>query len=463
MPRILRAVSWGRAVLAARIILKIILGSQSSVGGCLVRASFRLVLGLVVVLTVTLAACAPSTTTAPAEGALGSSDVCPAPLDKAPHCLTPHALRVAYDMQALSDRGDRGRGQTIVDIVSFGSPTLQRDLDAFDRQFGLPTVTVTVRAPIGSVPFDAQNKEQFGWAVETELDIEIMHAMAPDAGLVVLTSPVDETEGTMGLPEFQRLEQYAVDHHLGTIFSQSWAASEATLADAAGQSLVKSYGDFYHTITTRDGITVLSGTGDNGATDYADVGMNTLANTPTIDFPADVPWVTAVGGTTIHASAGGYIETAWSGSSGGVSAFIAEPTFQSGLPAAAQTILGGHRGVPDVAADANTSTAMALYLFGGWHQVGGTSASTPLWAALMAVANQMAGHPLGYINPALYQVATSGHYAQDFRDVTAGDNTVDKPPVHVRGYAASAGWDAVTGWGAPLCSHLIPDLIAAAK
>lgn len=412
------------------------------------------------------AACAPvSTASTASTGAapLGSSDACPPPLDKAPHCLTPHALRVAYDMQALSDRGLRGRGQTIVDVVSYGSPTLQRDLDAFDRQFGLPATTVNIQAPIGSVPFDGNNKEMVGWAIETELDVEMMHAMAPDAGLVVLTSPVDETEGTQGLPEFQRLEQYAVDHHLGSVISQSWAASEATLADAAGQKLIQTYGDFYHTITTRDGITVLSATGDGGATDYADATMTVLATTPTIDFPADVPWVTAVGGTAIHASGGEYIETAWPDSSGGMSAFIDEPSFQHGLPAATQSVLSGHRGVPDVAADANTTTAMALNIFGNWHQVGGTSASAPLWAAVVAVADQMAGHPLGDINPGLYRVAESAHYAQDFRDVTAGDNTVDQPGVHVQGYSAAPGWDPVTGWGSPLCSHLIPDLIAALK
>jgi hypothetical protein len=79
---------------------------------------------------------------------------------------------------------------------------------------------------------------------------------------------------------------------------------------------------------------------------------------------------------------------------------------------------------------------------------------------MMAVANQMAGHPLGFVNPALYQIGTSAKAAQDFRDVTSGDNS--QPQAGVQGFSAVPGWDPVTGFGSPLADHLLPDLIAAA-
>jgi len=356
-----------------------------------------------------------------------------------------------------------GKGQTVIDIVSYGSPTLQQDMDVFDNQFGLPPVTIRVFSPLGTVPFKANNKDMIGWAAETELDVQIIHAIAPGAGIVVMTSPVDETEGTIGLPEFLKLEQYAVAHHLGFIFSQSYVASEATLADRTGQQLVKMYSNFYKQIITQEGFTVVSGSGDNGATDWGNIAATKLAPTPTVNFPADVPWVTAVGGTNLVRAASGYDETAWPGSGGGLSKFFSEPTFQQGMPQAAQSLLAGHRGLPDIAADANPDTGMAFYFDGQWVQTGGTSASTPLWAGILAMTNQMAGHPLGFINPGIYKLGISTNAQRDFRDITSGDNSVHQGNIQVQGFQAGAGWDGVTGWGAPLASQFIPDLIAALK
>src|SRR5713101_2222504 len=390
-------------------------------------------------------------------------DTCPGSLGQLKNCYTPHALRVAYGLEALIEQGFTGKGQTVVDIVSFGSPTLQQDMDVFDRQFALPPITVKVVAPLGTVPFNPKNNDMVGWALETELDVQIIHAIAPDAGIVVMTSPVDETEGTIGLPEFMKLEQYAVAHHLGQIFSQSFVASEATLTDNAGQQLVMQYSDFYKQITTKQGFTIVSGSGDNGATDFEDIKATKLAPTPTVNFPADVPWVTAVGGTTLTRTANGYDESAWPDSGGGMSKFFSEPGFQQGLPPAVQSELAGHRGLPDIAGDADPATSMANYVDGRWIQVGGTSASTPLWAAIIAIANQMAGHPLGFINPGIYKLGLSARAQQDFRDITSGDNSVNQGSVHVQGFQAVPGWDAVTGWGSPLVSQFIPDLIAALK
>lgn len=390
------------------------------------------------------------------------NDSCPSNLQAIPDCFTPHALRVAYGVESLIERGFTGKGQTVIDIVSFGSPTLQQDMDVFDQQFGLPPIKIQVIAPLNVPEYDP-NHDKGGWAGETELDVQIIHAIAPDANIVVLQSPVAETEGTIGLPEFLQLEQYAVSHHLGNIISQSWGASEVTLQDSAGQQELQQWDAFFKQAATQQGITFFSSSGDNGATDYSDLQGRHLSSVATTSFAADDPWVTSVGGTTLSSHGSVLSERAWNSgggaSGGGFSRFFKTPSYQQTLPATVQSKLNNRRGVPDVSADADPSTGLATYLQGQWTQSGGTSASAPLWAGIMAIANQMAGHPLGFINPALYKLAASNTYTQDFFDITTGDNT----DAHVKGYAAVPGWDPVTGLGSPNAEKLIPDLIAAMK
>ena len=392
-----------------------------------------------------------------------TTNTCPGSLNQT-GCQTPHSLRVAYGVESLVERGFTGKGQTIIEIDSFGSPTLQQDVDAFDRQFGLPPIKIQVVSPLGTVPFDSSNQNMVGWASGTAQDVEIMHAIAPDAGIVVLTSPVSEIEGTIGLPEFRQLIQYAIDHHLGNIISTGgWVASEAPLKDQAGQQEIQKWDALLHKATIQQGITFFAPTGVTGATDYADLQGTNLSPTPTIDFPADEPWVTSVGGTTLLNKGQSAKEDAWSSSGGGFSAFYPTPLYQQTLPVLTQSLLQHHRGVPDVSADADSSTGMAYYFNGSWQQADSTSASTSLWAALGAITNQMAGHALGFINPGLYKVAESSTYTQAFHDITVGNNDVMINGVKVNGYAAAPGWDPVTGWGSPNAEVLLPALVAALK
>ena len=389
--------------------------------------------------------------------------ICPADIGTV--CRTPYDLRVAYSVQSLIERGFTGKGQTIVDIVSFGSPTLQQDMDVFDKQFGLPPITIKVLSPLGTVPFDPAVKDLPGWAEETTLDVQIIHALAPDAGIVVLTSQVDETEGTIGLPEFRQLEQYAIANHLGTIISQSFDASEVTLNNEAGHQEIQKWDAFFKQATTQQGITFFASSGDSGATDYVDLQATKLSPVQTTGFPTDDPWVTSVGGTRLNRDGTAFQETAWNGSGGasggGFSSFFPTPSYQQTLPIAVQNQFQHRRGVPDIAGDADPATGLAFYIsHGGWNLAGGTSASAPLWAAFMAIADQMAGHPLGFINPALYKLAASGAYAQDFNDITVGNNSVKRGGVQVQGYPAVPGWDPVTGLGTPVLDKLLPDLIA---
>ncbi len=390
--------------------------------------------------------------------------VCPDALGT--DCLTPYDLRVAYSVQSLIEHGYTGKGQTIVDIVSYGSPTLQQDMDTFDQQFGLPPITIKVLSPLGAQPVDhPKPKDLAGWAGETTLDVQIIHAIAPDAGIVVLTSPVNETEGTIGLPQFLQLEQYAVSNHLGNIISQSFGASEVTLNNADGKQEIQKWDTFFKQATTQQGITFFASSGDSGATDYADLQATQLSTAATTSFPTDDPWVTSVGGTTLHRNGTAFQETAWNSnlgaSGGGFSIFFSTPSYQKTLPASVQKQLNNRRGVPDISGDADPSTGLAIYSNdGGWTLGGGTSASAPLWAAFAAIANQMAGHSLGFINPALYKLAASSAYTQDFNDITIGDNSVKRDGVQVQGYPAVTGWDPVTGLGTPVLDKLLPDLIA---
>ena len=371
---------------------------------------------------------------------------------------TPQQFRAIYGIDKTLARGDTGAGQTVVIIVSYGSPTLQQDVAAFDQQYGLPPVSLRVLAPIDTVPFDPANTEMRGWQGETTLDVEIVHTVAPDAHIVVLTSPVDETEGTAGLPQFRQLEEYAVAQKLGAIVSQSWDASEATLADSAGQQEVQRWTAFYQQATTQDGITFVAASGDTGATDYTDATLQHLAPTPTVGFPADEPWVLAAGGTRVVPAGSGYSRSAWDSSEGGFSAFFGEPDYQKVLPASVQQQMRNRRGIPDVAAPADPRTGLAIYVAGAWSTASGTSAATPFWAGVVALADQAAGHPLGFVNPALYRIGASSAYPHDFFDITTGNNSVNQPDVSVPGYSAIPGWDAVTGLGESNAANLVPAL-----
>ena len=390
-----------------------------------------------------------------------AADICPQELRSVSTCLTPHAMRLAYGIEPLIQKGFTGKGQTVIVMVSFGSPTLKQDMEVFDQTYNLPPIDLQVISPLNdSVPENDPHNDKGGWAQETELDVQMIHALAPDAKVLVLTSPVAETEGTFGLPEFRKLEQYIIDNKLGNIVSQSWGASELTLADTQGQQELQQWNSILEQGATQHNITYFSASGDEGATDYLD-DQRHLATERTTSFATDIPWITSVGGTTVTRSSSGFQEVAWNGSGGGFSRFYPLPDYQKTLPEATQKQFNDHRGVPDVSADADPYTGLGIYLNGIWTRAGGTSASAPAWAGIMAIANQMAGHPLGFINPGLYKLAASKTYQQDFHDIVKGNNT--NVAAKVQGYPAIPGWDPVTGLGTPNAEKLIPDLIAAMK
>jgi subtilase family serine protease len=191
-----------------------------------------------------------------------------------------------------------------------------------------------------------------------------------------------------------------------------------------------------------------------------------------VNLPAADPLVLAAGGTTLTANprSRAYLgETAWGlpdgdpgtqfqASGGGFSKVAARPSYQRGL-----TSIAAYRGVPDVASDASPHTGLAIvtstsddqYTISGG---GGTSAAAPMWAGLIALADQYAGRHLGFVNAAVYRIGRSALYRQAFHDVTSGDNSTTFPPNTISGYQAQLGWDPVTGWGTPNASVLVPSL-----
>ncbi len=369
-------------------------------------------------------------------------------------CYSPQEMQNAYGLKSLLSAGFTGAGQTIIIIDSFGSPTIAQDLVAFDAAYSIPDPpSFKVLAPLGTVPFDPTNSDMVNWAFETTLDVEWAHAMAPGANIVLLTSPVSQTEGVQGLPQFLALEQYALNNKLGKIISQSWAATENTLFTPAGEKLIGEFEEFYRGAVL-DGVTVLASAGDSGSANE-DVNFNDYAF-PTVNFPASSPYVTAVGGTSLYAdTSGNYLnETVWNNQAGagggGVSQYFPEPLYQRSLNAY-QPLFAGKRGIPDVAYNADPATAILIYESflpscpGCYFFVGGTSEGSPQWAGIVADANQLAGRSLGFLNPSLYALGALNATNRYFHDVVVGNNSFDGVP----GYNAAPGWDPTTGWGTP--------------
>ena len=399
-------------------------------------------------------------------------------------CYQPAQIQQAYHLPELYARGITGRGTTIVIVDSFGSPTIQSDLAAFDKAFGLPAPpSFRIIAPAGRVPaYDPNNSDMVGWAGETTLDVEYAHVIAPGANLLLVRTPVPETEGAHGFPQIVAAETYVLEHHLGDVISQSFSATERTFPSrAAVQALRGAY-----QLAAQDGVTVLAASGDSGAADVK-LDASTYYLAPQTSWPDSDPLVTGVGGTQLHVGANGKpaAPTVWNDTynlaaesfaaggqspsplsgGGGLSVLFGRPAFQN----AVRGVVGNQRGVPDVSMSAACDGSVVTYgtfsgAPAGWSPSCGTSEATPLFAGVVALAGQVAGHRLGLVNPALYRLAAA--HAPGIVDVTRGDNTVSFTQggrrYTVRGFAAGQGYDLASGVGTVNAALFVPELAAAA-
>ncbi len=412
-------------------------------------------------------------------------------------CFTPTSMQNSYNLGPLYAAGNEGQGVTIAIIDSFGNPNMASDLANFNTQMGLPHMcgepgatcgagiptfthvywngkTQVKSPPPKSKGAGAQARD--AWTLETSLDVEWAHAMAPEANILNVTTNPAETQGVQGLPAMMNAEQFIVDNHEATVISQSFGAVEEGFHGA--NSLLNLRHAFIS--AAANGVTVLASSGDGGTANSlkSPTKKPRLVPFPTVNWPASDPLVTGVGGTylcTDPVTGMGIDSTdpptncqvtpptreiGWIDAGGGFSHVFATPSYQDALPAGS-TPIGAMRGVPDVAFQASSRTGTLVYDTGpgggGWFVVGGTSCSSPQFAGLVAIADQIAGHGLGQINPTLYQLANSANYSSDFFDVTTGNNQADPS---VPGYPATTGWDPVTGLGTPNAANLVPALAA---
>jgi len=365
---------------------------------------------------------------------------------------SPGDLARLYDLTPSANRGLDGSGQTVA-LIEFAGYN-PADLTVYASTFGLSPGTVEP-VPV-SDGTDTGGQLGGGSQAEVELDIDVVHAVAPQAHILVYEAPNSEN-GALAM------WNKVVADDRASVISTSWGAPESVIPPDAADGF-----DAMNTIleeAAAQGQTVLAASGDRGAYDAAgdkdatDAQQGALS----VDFPASSPWVTGVGGTTLDlGSGGGYGgETAWSdpartpavGSGGGVSRAYTRPDYQRDLGAAAAGT-SPMRQVPDVAADADARTGYAIYTLpdeknasAQWLLVGGTSAAAPLWAGIVALTSQDRGRRLGFLNPGLYALGARGSAA--FHDITSGDNLY---------YSAGPGWDFTTGWGSPDAAVLIDSL-----
>jgi len=346
-----------------------------------------------------------------------------------PPSYTPVQVAAAYQFPATAS----GAGETI-GLIELGGGYKQTDLTAYFKTLGIPAPSISaVSVDNGkNAPSTASSADG-----EVMLDIEVAASVAPGAKIAVYFAPNTD----QGFIDAITAAVHDATNKPSVISiswggpESSWTAQSMAALDAACQSAAAL------------GITITVAAGDDGSTDGG-TGNN-------VDFPASSPHVLACGGTKLIAR-GATIssEVVWNelasqegATGGGVSNVFSLPSWQANANVPAASASGGGRGVPDVAGDADPSTGYTIRVDGETEVIGGTSAVAPLWAGLIAVANQQLGTPVGFVQPALYAAKA----AAAFNDITQGNNGA---------FSAGPGWDACTGLGSPIAEKLIPLLAA---
>jgi hypothetical protein len=353
-----------------------------------------------------------------------------------PSGLTPQQISSAYGVNQITFSGGNvignGAGQTIAIVTAYNDPNIMSDLAAFDKQFGLASPPSFTVKNLGGSTTDA------GWALETSLDVEWAHALAPAAKILLVEASSASLSGLFSAVS------YASKQAGVSVVSMSWGTTEFW-----GQW---NYDSLFTTPAGHTGVTYVAASGDSGAW-YGPM------------YPSVSPNVLAVGGTSLTVSGSNYVsETGWSGSTGGFSGldsywqfYEPQPSYQNAALQAAG-LSYGVRTTPDVSFNANPSSGVSVYDSvaysgqSGWFQVGGTSAAAPAWAGLIAIADQglaTAGKPVlsgTQAQSSLYSLPSS-----DFHDITSGFN----------GYNATPGYDLVTGLGSPKANLVIAGILKA--
>ncbi|MCE5269474.1 MAG: hypothetical protein LLG00_16480 [Planctomycetaceae bacterium] len=358
--------------------------------------------------------------------------------------LTPAQIRGAYGVDQItwgSIKGD-GSGQTVAIVDAYDHPGLvnstdasfsSSDLHVFDARYGLADPPSFLKLDqLGGADYPTPNAT---WAIETALDVQWVHAIAPGASIILVEAVSDSLSDLMVAVDTAR------NYPGVSVVSMSWGTADGAESD---------WDTHFTTPAGHAGVTFLAATGDNGWPGT---------------YPAYSPNVVAVGGASLTISGATYVsETGWSHSGGGQSIYAEEPSYQSAFQST------NWRQIPDVSFDADPDSGVSFYCsygFGGWGNVGGTSLSSPCWAGLIAIANQLrTASGLPTLNSAtdptetqtlLYALAgsaTNYNAAGYYHDITSGSNITGG-----NGFTAAAGYDMVTGLGTPVANKLVPALV----
>ena len=408
----------------------------------------------------------------------------------APCGYTPSQFQGAYGTASLLSRGIDGRGVTVAITDAYAAPTILQDANTYAVRHGqAPFATGQFSQILPKQPFrygydDKVNGDlcgEQGWYGEETLDVEAVHAMAPAANVLYVAGRSCDD------PDLLQAINTIVARRQADIITNSWG----DIGEDVPADTLQAYTATF-TQAALEGIGVFFSSGDDG-----DDSGDTADHSPAVDFPASHPLVTAVGGTSLGVTqSNGYgFETGWAtgtstlsadgtswgppypgtwlyGAGGGVSSLFPEPPYQLGTVPAG--LAQGHRAVPDVAMDGDPQTGMLVgetqtfpdgSVRYSEYRIGGTSLSSPLYAGLEALADQAAGHPHGFANPAIYR--QSGAVLHDVKgaspvpavvrvnynnSVDASDGTTvllrslddEAQSIHL-----AAGWDDITGVGTP--------------
>lgn len=321
---------------------------------------------------------------------------------KKPAGMTPEHIKSIYRLPSSGGQG------TIAIVGAYDDPQIEKDLNVFSGQFNLPDCTAK-NGCFEKHTFGA-TKTNSGWAMETSLDVEWAHAIAPNAKILLV-----EAKTPSGANLLQAVD-YAASRADVTAISMSWGGPEFP-EEVSLDSHFKS----------KSGAVFFASSGDDGWG---------------ASWPASSPNVVGVGGTSLKLNSKNNLvsETAWSGSGGGVSAYEKQPDFQKDYSI---TKAKGMRAIPDVSYDADPQSGFPIYKSstsgkGAWYEVGGTSAAAPQWAAIRSLG-------LSACNKNFYEDKATDKNASYFRDIISGNNGDC-------GYLCQARkhYDYVTGLGSPL-------------
>ena len=389
----------------------------------------------------------------------------------------PSQFAKAYNYDGLHNAGLQGEGQTVGVFELDGySPS---DVQAYTQCFGGGNV------PVQNVILDGFNGQPGAGAIEVELDMEVILSMAPKLAKMIVYEAPNTTQGYND--EFARIASDRTP-----VISVSWGDCEKNM----GQQEAAQENKFFQEAAAQ-GQTILVAAGDSGSAScfQLQAGGTGFDFSLNADDPAAQPFVTAVGGTTLSLNSNNSYQSehVWNGGflggagGGGISQFWKQPSWQTG-PGVKNSYSNGMRETPDVSLDADPATGYPMYCTagstcngsggtlggtsGGWLTIGGTSAAAPMWAAMIALANEQATKQgkshLGFLNPALYKIGSGSDYHRAFHDITApSDPSIpsnnDELGFNGGAYPVTNGYDMATGWGTCNATELAVQLIALDK